>query len=58
MAISAYKALILTKVSYALAAYGPLLSPEDARKIDINIIHPASQIVAGVGRSTRTEAHN
>ena len=57
MAVSAYKALILTKISYAIAAFGPFMSPEDIRKIDISVVHIASRMVTGVGRSTRTEAH-
>ena len=53
----AYKALFLSKISYAIPKYGAYLAPESWRNIDIRIIHVASRLVAGVEMSTRNEAH-
>ena len=54
---SAYKALIQSRILYALPTFGPYMVPECFRDLDIRVVHVASRLATGLNITCRNEAH-
>ena len=51
-----YLALVANCLAYGIASWGPFVAEEHWQRINVDIIHPAARLIAGVARWTRIEA--